>query len=168
MTDICASWGGGMAVEAVVRGWGAKPSAWLGADTRAGRPSCEAVAAACAGIDRFDLAVLLWSCGRDELAVRADVWAITMSEASKLAISTPKRWPKGMMSALTKTVLEEIAPGNASVAWTDSRRRETAGCPCSKTAWSETWGARYLALRDSQLERAARARWLLARRVSGD
>jgi len=38
----------------------------------------------------------------------------------------------------------------------------------SASAWSRTWGARYLALRDAQLERAARARWLLARRVSGD
>lgn len=152
-------WGGGMAVEAVVRGWGSAPAAWPGVDTCAGRARTDSAAAACAGMDRFDLACLLWSCGRDELAVRADVWAVLMLDGLKVQERSPPRpWPKGMLSGLVRGVLEELRPGDPREAWTDARRRAATGMDVSPAAWSRTWGARYLAILECGRRREGDAR----------
>lgn len=156
-------WGGGLAVEAVVRGWGSAPAAWPGVDTGAGRARSESAAAACAGMDRFDLACLLWSCGRDEAAVRADVWAVLMLEGVKVQeVSPPRPWPKGALSGLVRGVIEEMRPHDPREPWTDARRRAATGLKMSKAAWSQTWGARYRAILDAGERRVGMARSRLA------
>lgn len=153
------SWGGGLAVEAVVRGWGSAPACWPGWETNAGRARMETAAAACAGIDRFDLACLLWSCGRDEAAVRADVWACLMLDAVKVQEASPPRpWPRGTLSGLVQGVMAELRPHDPREVWTEERRRAETGLDIGQPAWSRTWGPRYAAILQAARRREGMAR----------
>jgi hypothetical protein len=158
-----------MAIEALARGWGTAPGYWPGRDTQIGRPRADAIAMECAGVDRWDLACLLWSCGRDEAAIRADVWACLMLDAVKVmeqTIAPPGAWPKGMLSGLVRAAIEEMRPHDPRNAWTDARRIRASELQIDRSNWSRTWGARYRAVLECGRRREGSARIAVCGRIN--
>ena len=151
----------GGSVEAVVRAWGAKPSAWLGGEGGTGvfrsGSRAEFAAGMTAGADGWDLALLLWECGVSDPAVRAAAWARLMVVGSHAASEAAVPWPHGMLSGLVNLALAELqAPPGAR--WSGEERRLRLPLGVSHPAWSRTWRWRYEVLLDAARDGAARAR----------
>ena len=150
----------------MVRAWAPKPSAWMGGEGRPGGfasgSRAEREGHRAAGIDEYDLALLLWQCGVDDPATRSKAWAALMVVGAHAAQHA--RWPRGRLSGLVDLALAELAqPGQR---WTDERRRTWGSLDVSKAGWSQSWGARYRYVLTAAWKGAGRARWLALERGS--
>jgi hypothetical protein len=150
-----------LALESIAAGWcGGMVGQWPGWES----PRLSGATAACAsaGVDGIDESVWLWTCGRDEPAIRSQVWAVLMMEGSKLASAGPGRsWPKGYLSALVAVALAELRPRDPRDGWTDQGRlrvAEEAGVVIDRASWSRLWKGRYGWILERGVERERRAR----------
>lgn len=153
-----------LSAEAVAAGWcGRLVGAWPGWES--GCISGVTAACATAGLDEMDQACWLWACGRDEPAIRRQVWAVLMMEGSKGAASAARRWPKGMLGALVDLALAEMRPCDPRESWTDARRLRALSerdLSVDKSRWARVWRARYCAILDAGWRHEARGRRALA------
>lgn len=163
-------------IEAIARAFAAGHAVWLGTGggvrTRDGA-RWEAAGFACRGVDNLDLAVLLWCCGVEDRAVSGSVWAALMADGSTIAVedargSSRRRWPKGMLNAMSQVVREELRPVNQRAQWTDWERNLRVAKilewpPLTRKWWSERWGPCYRRLFQMALERECEARLCIGR-----
>lgn len=158
--------------EAVVRAFAPGVVAWrggepggLGSESGAAR---DRGAFAARGMDRFDLALMLWCSGIEDASVRSDAWAALMLDGADVIVrdrGSRVQWPRGRLQALVALALEELSPRGARARLSDAerRRRIAAREPGGRAigagkAWAATWGPRYRAVLAAGWGREAEAR----------
>jgi hypothetical protein len=150
-----------ISIEAIVLGWTARAGFWLGTGggPRTGTVATwERAAFACRRIERFDLALLLWSNGVEDAAVARDALGILRADAARIEAAeraqAPLRsrcWPSGRRQALAWLAAQELRPGVRGGGLMDSERLAmlrlgVPGLEVGPKNWSLNWSRRYAAL----------------------
>lgn len=153
---------GGLSVEGIAVAYGAHCAEWMGGGHR--QASAAEAGFATRRMERYGLALLLWSAGRDEAGVRRDAEAILRADAAaiqaqerRLAPARSRPWPQGRGRALAWLALQELRPElhaeGISTAVRLALLAEGEGGPrlrLARQVWERLWAGRYAAL----LERA--------------